>query len=86
MIDGGLFTLPVLIGLAGLLVGGARLALWWWDRKRSQALDQWLIAFTARAKDAALALLRRYKQIEEQPPATGPDLEDKLNDAWKKKP
>lgn len=84
MFDGGLFTLPVLIGLAGLLIAGARLALWWWDRQRSAALTQWALTMTVRVRDAAKALLLRYRQIEEQPPKTGQDLEDKLNDEWNK--
>lgn len=78
-------TLPVLIGLAGLVLGGARLVYVLWKGARVTAVEKWLATSVVRLKDATVELLRRNKEIDQAPPKTGDDLTDAMNDAWKKK-
>ena len=81
-----LLTLPVLIGLAGLVVGGARLAYVLWKGARITAVEKWMISQASRTIEAVANLARRNKEIDAQPPKTGDDLTDTLNDDWNKKP
>lgn len=80
------FTLPVIIGLAGLVLAGARLGYVLWKGAKATAIERKMLEFAAAAKGWAAYLLRRNREIDAQPDKTGTDLTDALNDEWHKKP
>lgn len=81
-----LALIPIILGGIGLAIGVVRLALAWWGRARLTAVEKWLVTQAARVKEVAADLARRYREVDEQPPKTGDDLTDGINDAWNRKP
>jgi len=75
------------LGVAGFLIGVARLALVWYGQAKATAVEQWLGVQAARLRDATAAVLRRYQEIDQQPPpTTDEERERRINDAWNQKP
>ena len=79
------FTLPVILALAGVAVGGVRLAWVLWKGAKTTAMEKWLGEQAVKLKAAAGYLARKYAEITAAPDKTGDDLTDSLNDAWKKR-
>lgn len=82
-----LLTLPVLIGLVGLLLGGVRLAWVWWKGATASAVERKMLELAAAIKGWAAYLRRRNREIDQQPPpATDQELQDRINEEWNQKP
>lgn len=80
-----IFTLPVILALAGVAVGGLRLGWVLWKGAKTTAMEKWLGEQAVRLKAATGYLIRKYQEISAAPDKTGDDLTDSLNDVWKKK-
>jgi len=80
-----MFTLPVILAMVGLAVGGVRLGWVLWKGAKTTGIERWVGEQLVLLKEATLQLTRRYKDIDDAPDQSGDDLTDSLNDAWKKK-
>ena len=80
-----MFTLPVILAMIGLAVGGVRLAWVLWKGAKTTSLERWVGEQLVLLKEATLQLTRRYKEIDASPDQSGDDLTDSLNDAFRKR-
>jgi len=78
-----ILTLPVIIALVGLAVGGLRLGWVLWKGARASAIERWAGEQLLRVKLQAQYLYKKYTEISEQPDKEGDDLTDSLNDKWR---
>ena len=75
------------LGLAGFVIGVARLALVWYGQAKATAVETWLGVQFARVREATARLIERNKAIDaEPPPATDQELQDRINEELRKKP